>query len=117
MQNNNFHFPLPLVADYIYKVVKIQGCCQIVYLCTTGYMRQNILTFDLSKSTAILILKSILCCLFIFYNRIFLMIIMMLQKFQLLPADGEPKPQTDPRDPEFAGFGIKQYKVQVQKRK
>ena len=47
-------------------------------------------------------------------NRMFLMVIMMLQKFKFLPAEGEPRPQTDPHD---YMFGIKPYKVQVQLRK
>ena len=51
-------------------------------------------------------------------NRIFLLIVMLLQKFKLLPATGEPKPQTDPHYYEyaFAGSNMKPYKIQVQLR-
>ncbi len=51
-------------------------------------------------------------------NRMFLLITMMLQKFRFLPADGEPKPQTDPHDytPGFFQLEIEPYKVQIQLR-
>ena len=46
------------------------------------------------------------------------MLIMMLQRFRFLPAEGEPRPQTDPHDYEPGQFmSIKPYKVQVQARK
>ena len=44
-------------------------------------------------------------------NRIFMMVVMMLQKFKFVQAEGEPAPQTDPHN---YMFGINPYKIQVQ---
>ncbi len=50
-------------------------------------------------------------------NRMFLLLTMMLQKFKILPAEGEPKPQTDPHDfISVSVINMKPYKVQLQLR-
>ncbi len=50
-------------------------------------------------------------------NILFLFLTMMLQKFKILPAEGELKPQTDPHDfMSVFAINMRPYKVQLQLR-